>query len=276
MNSEKKNDAISLSASVNTDEQKRVTEFKSNRLFFLLGGFFLANAFIAEFIGVKIFSFEDTFGLAPFGLDPMGGEGTLNFTAGVLLWPVVFIMTDVINEYYGVSGVRFLSFLAAGLIAYAFIMVFASIGLAPTDWWVVAYTDKGVPDMQAAFASVFGQGMWIIIGSLVAFLVGQLVDAVVFRKVKKYTGNNKIWLRATVSTIVSQFIDSYLVLYIAFVLGSNWTMEMLFSIGTVNYIYKVLIAILFIPILYVIHKLIDNYLGEEVSTELKKLAVNKN
>ncbi len=59
----------------------------------------------------------------------MGGEGSLNFTAGVLLWPVVFIMTDVINEYFGVSGVRFLSILAAVLIAYAFVMVFASIGL---------------------------------------------------------------------------------------------------------------------------------------------------
>ncbi|BDS11730.1 queuosine precursor transporter [Aureispira anguillae] len=258
------------------DSTKRVTEFKSNRLFFILGGFFLANAFIAEFIGVKIFSLEGSLGIAPLGLDPMGGDGPLNFTAGVLLWPVVFIMTDVINEYFGVSGVRFLSVLAASLIAYAFVMIFAAIGLAPADWWVEGYTNKGIPDMQAAFRGVFGQGMWIIVGSLVAFLVGQIVDAIVFRGVKKQTGNNRIWIRATVSTMVSQLIDSYLVLYIAFVLGADWSMEMLFSIGTANYIYKVLVAILFIPILYFIHNLIDRYLGEDVSNELKELALNKN
>jgi uncharacterized integral membrane protein (TIGR00697 family) len=256
--------------------QERVTESKSNRLFFILGGFFLANAFIAEFIGVKIFSLEGTLGTSPWGLDPMGGEGSLNFTAGVLLWPIVFIMTDVINEYFGVSGVRFLSYLAASLIAYAFIMVFASIGLSPADWWVEDYTEKGIPNMQAAFAGVFGQGLWIIVGSLVAFLVGQIVDATVFRKVKELTGKNRIWLRATVSTMVSQLIDSYLVLYIAFVIGGNWTMEKLFSIGTTNYIYKVMIAICFIPLLYLIHKLIDKYLGTAVAEELKELALKKN
>jgi uncharacterized integral membrane protein (TIGR00697 family) len=258
------------------ERQKRVTEFKSNRLFFILGGFFLANAFIAEFIGVKIFSLEGTLGTTPWGLDPMGGEGSLNFTAGVLLWPIVFIMTDVINEYFGVSGVRFLSYLAAALISYAFIMVFASIGLSPADWWVEGYTKKGIPNMQAAFAGVFGQGLWIIVGSLVAFLVGQIVDASVFRKVKEKTGKNRIWLRATLSTMVSQLIDSYLVLYIAFVLGADWSMDMLFSIGTTNYIYKVIIAICFIPFLYLIHRLIDKYLGKDVADELKELALKKN
>lgn len=255
---------------------KRVTEFKSNRLFFILGGFFLANAFIAEFIGVKIFSLESTLGMSPWGLDPMGGEGPLNFTAGVLLWPIVFIMTDVINEYFGVSGVRFLSYLAASLIAYAFIMVFLSISLSPADWWVEGYTKKGIPNMQAAFAGVFGQGLWIITGSLIAFLVGQIVDATVFRKVKELTGKNRIWLRATLSTMVSQLIDSYLVLYIAFVLGADWSIDMLLSIGTTNYIYKVAIAVGFIPLLYLIHNLIDKYLGADVSDELKELALKKN
>lgn len=258
------------------DQKRRVTEYKSNRLFFILGGFFLANAFIAEFIGVKIFSLEGTLGTSPWGLDPMGGEGPLNFTAGVLLWPIVFIMTDVINEYFGVNGVRFLSYLAASLIAYAFIMVFASIGLSPADWWVEGYTTKGIPNMQAAFAGVFGQGLWIIVGSLIAFLVGQIVDAIVFKKVKERTGKKRIWLRATLSTMVSQLIDSYLVLYIAFVIGADWSMEKLLSIGTTNYIYKVMIAICFIPFLYLIHRMIDKYLGKKVAEDLKELALKKN
>lgn len=249
---------------------KLVTEFKSNRLFFILGGFFLANALIAEFIGVKIFALEPTLGIENLRDSP------LNFTAGVLLWPVVFVMTDVINEYFGVNGVRFLSFIVAGLIAYAFVAVFLAIGLEPAAWWVGAYESQGVENMQNAFAAVFGQGLWIIVASLVAFLVGQLVDAVVFRRVKMITGNNRIWLRATISTLVSQFIDSYLVLYIAFVIGADWTMEMFWSIGTVNYIYKVVVAILLIPFLYFVHSLIDNYLGEDVSNELKELALDKN
>ena len=256
--------------------RKRVTESKSNRLFFILGGFFLVNAFIAEFIGVKIFALEDTLNMAPWGLDPMGGAGPLNFTAGVLLWPVVFIVTDVINDYFGVSGVKFLSYLTAGLIAYAFVMVFLAIGLAPADWWDVAYQEKGVPKMQAAFSSVFGQGMWIIVGSLIAFLVGQVVDAVLFRRIKMITGQKNIWIRATVSTLFSQLIDSYLVLYIAFVLGADWSMSQLFSIGTANYVYKVGVAILFIPLLYLIHRAIQAYLGKEIATELKQLALEKN
>lgn len=255
---------------------KRVTEFKSNRLFFVLGGFFLANAFIAEFIGVKIFALEDTLQMDPWGLDPMGGTGPLNFTAGVLLWPVVFIITDVINDYFGVQGVKFLSYLTAGLIAYAFVMVFFAIGLAPADWWNLAYQEKGVPKMQAAFSSVFGQGMWIIVGSLVAFLLGQIIDAVVFRHIKIITGQKKIWFRATVSTLLSQCVDSYLVLYIAFVVGADWTMTQLWSIGTANYIYKVSVAILFIPFLYFVHRLIQAYLGKDVATELKELALEKN
>jgi hypothetical protein len=258
-----------------TTSSKKVTAFKSNRLFFILGGFFLANAFIAEFIGVKLFSMEDSLGIAVLGLDPMGGDGPLVFTAGVLLWPVVFIMTDVINEYFGVTAVRFLSYFTVFLISYAFIMVFVSIGLSPSDWWVGAYSQKGVPNMQDAFAAVFGQGMWIIAGSLIAFLVGQIVDATVFRRIKTYTGNGRIWLRATVSTLVSQFIDSYLVLYVAFYLGQSWTLEQLLSIGTTNYIYKVLIAILFIPLLYLIHHLIDRYLGKEQSETLKQIALLK-
>lgn len=256
--------------------RKRVTDFKSNRLFFILGGFFLANAFIAEFIGVKIFALEDTLQTEAWGLDPMGGTGPLNFTAGVLLWPVVFIITDVINDYFGVSGVKFLSYLTAGLIAYAFVMVFLAIGLAPADWWDVAYQEKGVPKMQAAFSSVFGQGMWIIVGSLVAFLVGQVVDAVLFRRIKMITGQKNIWIRATVSTLFSQLIDSYLVLYIAFVIGADWSMSQLFSIGTANYLYKVGIAILFIPLLYLIHAGIQSYLGKDVAKELKELALEKN
>lgn len=243
---------------------------KKNKLFVILAGFFMVNAFIAEFIGVKLFSLEDSLGIQQLGMNPMG-DGPLIFTAGVLLWPVVFILTDIINEYFGVRGVRFLSYLTAFLISYAFLMVFLGIRLYPADFWISSNQEKGVPDMQAAFGAVFGQGLWIIVGSLVAFLIGQIIDALVFEKMKSYMGSTRIWLRATVSTLVSQLIDSYVVLYIAFYIGADWSLEMLFSIGTVNYIYKILVAILFIPLLYFIHYLIEKYLGKELSNQLRDL-----
>ena len=144
---------------------------RAQRMFLVLAGFFIANAIIAEFIGVKIFALEDTLGLQPFEWNLFQQSGSLNFTAGTLLWPIVFIMTDVINEFYGRRGVRFLSWLAVGLIAYAFLFAYAAIALAPASWWIGAAKDDGVPDLQLAYAYVFGQGLWTIAGSVTAFLI---------------------------------------------------------------------------------------------------------
>lgn len=246
---------------------------KDQLLFVVLAGFFISNALIAEFIGVKIFALEDTLGMDPLNWNPSGQAGPLNFTAGVLLWPIVFIMTDVINEYFGQKGVRILSYLAVGFISYAFIMAYGAIKLAPAGWWVSSMAENGVADMQSAFSNVFGQGMWIIVGSLVAFLVGQILDAYVFYRVRKWTGDKRIWLRATLSTAVSQIVDSGVVIYIAFVLGpQKWSMQQWFDVSTVNYIYKLSAAILLIPMLYVAHYLIDKYLGKEKAEEMRELA----
>ncbi len=246
---------------------------KGNILFLLLGGFFVANALIAEFIGVKIFALEKTLGTDPFNWNLFGQEGSLNFTAGVLLWPVVFIMTDVVNEYFGRRGVRLLSFLTVGLIIYAFFMIYMAIGLAPADFWVGVNTERGVDNMQSAFANVFGQGLWIIVGSVVAFLIGQVLDVLIYHRIRKVTGEGKIWLRATGSTLVSQFVDSFVVLYIAFVLGpQNWPISLFLAIGTVNYIYKFIVAILLTPVIYLLHYVIDTWLGEDLANRMKEEA----
>ena len=245
---------------------------KSNRLFLILAGFFLANTLIAEFIGVKIFSLEASLGIAELHWSIFGIKGT-NLTAGVILWPVVFIMTDIINEYYGAKGVRFLSNLAAGLISYGFFMVYAAIQLAPATWWQTGKIEAGVPDMQAAFAAIFGQGLWIIGGSLLAFFLGQLIDVLVFHQIKKRTGEKWVFLRATGSTLVSQLIDSFVVLYVAFVLGGTWTLEQLWNVGMVNYIYKFSLAIALTPLLYLVHFAIDSYLGKEKAAEIGRAHV---
>lgn len=243
-------------------------ESKRNLLFLGLGSFFIANAIIAEFIGVKIFSVENTLGISPFQIKLLGDAYSFNMTAGVLLWPMVFVMTDIINEYFGKRGVKLFSYIAAALISYAFIAVYASIKTAPAAFWLTKETAEGSINMQQAFSSVFGQGLWIIIGSLVAFLVGQLVDVHTFHFIKNKTGHKALWLRSTGSTLVSQLVDSFVVLIIAFYIGGNWPLKLVLAVGVVNYLYKFTVAILLTPVLYVVHIIIDKYLGKELSEQM--------
>lgn len=252
---------------------------KSTRLFIILGGFFIANALIAEVVGAKLFSLEKTLGLPPAGLVFFGNDFSFNLTAGVLLWPVVFIMTDIINEYYGPKGVRFLSYLAIILIAYAFFMFSAAISLTPADFWAKDYFN-GVPDSNKAFSGIFGQSNSIIIASLIAFFVSQLLDVFVFHKIKEVTGEKKIWLRATVSTLVSQLIDSFVVLFIAFYVAPRlsegqraWGFSQVMATCVGNYIYKFAIAIILTPVIYLVHAWIEKYLGKSLAAEMKQAAM---
>ncbi|MCB0736302.1 MAG: queuosine precursor transporter [Bacteroidetes bacterium] len=242
---------------------------KASKLFVILGGFFVTNALLAEIIGVKIFSVEETLGIEPFTFSFFGEkiEG-FNMTAGVLLWPVVFVMTDIINEYFGKKGVRMLSFMTAGLILYAFLMIQAAIYVVPAEWWVVDKADVGVPDQFKAFKAIFGQGSWIIAGSIVAFLIGQMTDVISFRYIRKFTGKKMIWLRATGSTLISQLIDSFVVLFIAFYIGNDWSFKFVMAIALTNYIYKFVVAILSTPLIYAVHYFIEKYLGIEKAEEL--------
>ncbi|MBC7901887.1 MAG: queuosine precursor transporter [Gemmatimonadaceae bacterium] len=249
---------------------------KSTRLFIILGGFFIANTLIAEVIGVKIFSLEDSLGIQKADFSLLGVEHlSFNLTVGVLPWPIVFIMTDIINEYYGVKGVRFLSLLTAALIGFMFVVFFFAIELVPSDFWIASGAANGVPDMQAAYKQIVGQGMNIIVGSITAFLIGQIADAFVFRKIKKLTGEKRIWARATISTLVSQLIDSYVVIFIAFYIYQDWSLGRVLALATTAYLYKFLVAILCTPVVYGIHWLAERYLGKDLSAQMKKAALEK-
>lgn len=248
---------------------------KANRLFLVLSGLFITHALIAEFIGGKIFSLEKTLGLNPVSFSLFGEENlSFQLTAGVLLWPVVFIMTDIINEYYGMKGVRFLSYLTVGLIMMSFAAVYGAILLVPADWWIGVNTEKGVPNMQLAFAALFGQGLWIIAGSVAAFLIGQLLDVTIFHRIKQYTGEGKIWLRATGSTLISQWVDSFVVIFIAFYVGQGWSFPKVLAIALVGYTYKFVVALVTTPIIYGVHALIERYLGHALAAEMKKAALH--
>ena len=234
-----------------------------------LSGFFVANALVAELIGVKIFALETTLGLEPWNFNLFGEVGALQFSAGVLLWPVVFVITDLLNEYYGERGVRLLSYFTVVLIGYAFLMIFLAIQLEPAEWWRAGAQETGVPDNQAAFRVTFGQGLFIIVGSLTAFLIAQLTDVFVFHRIRERTGNGRLWLRATGSTLISQLVDSFVVLYIAFMLGPQlfggvtepWPWSRLLAVATVQYVFKFVMAVVLTPVIYWGHDLIDRYLG---------------
>lgn len=248
---------------------------KESRLLLILSAFFVANAILSEFIGVKIFSVEETIGFKKLGINLFGVPNlSFNMSAGVLTWPIIFIMTDIINEYFGVKQVRFLSTLTAILIGFAFFVVWIAMKLQPSDFWLMQKVNGQQINMLVAFDAIFGQGMWIIIGSITAFLIGQMVDVVVFHKIKKITGENALWLRATGSTLISQLIDSFVVIFIAFYLNPNynWSWQMVAAIGLVGYTYKFIVALLMTPILYVVHNIIDSFLGKDLAHKMIKMA----
>lgn len=247
---------------------------KPTKLFLGIACFFVANALIAEAIGTKLFSLEKLFGLDPVNFTLFGQSGlSFTLTCGVLLWPLEFVITDIVNEYYGPKAVRRISFTAVILISYAFLMYLAAIRIPPADVWLNSSSQQGVDNIQTSFKAIFGQNMRIIVGSLVAFLVSQLVDVTVFHRIKKVTGDKHLWLRATGSTLVSQLVDSYIVLFIAF--SGIFTWQQILAIGIMNYIYKFTMAIVLTPVIYFVEKRIEKYVGHDTAINMKKAAMGQ-
>ena len=256
--------------------KKFIIKDKKTNLFIILSGIFLTNAVLAEMIGVKIFSLEETMGFDPAQINILlENPLSFNLTAGVIIWPVVFLTTDIINEYYGKEGVKKISFLTAGFIAYMFFVIFLVTKLPPAAFWLDlnSMDEAGNSfNIDFAFRKIFRQGLGIIIGSLVAFLIAQLLDVFIFQRLRGLTGGKMIWLRATGSTLISQFIDSFVVLGIAFYVFGNWNMEQIISVGIINYIYKFAVAIILTPLIYLGRYLIDNYLGKEIANQMAEEA----
>lgn len=186
-------------------------------------------------------------------------------TMGVIPFPVTFIVTDILNEFYGKKAVRFTTFLGMSMILLAYFLIVI-------DLQIPANEISPVDDIS--FQTVFANSGLVIIGSITAYLIGQLIDIQVFHFIRTKTGGKHVWLRATGSTIISQLIDSFVVIFIAFgkyepttIFGlpfySLINTPTLISISTTNFLYKLFIAILLTPMIYLSHTLIEKYLGEE-------------
>jgi hypothetical protein len=209
-------------------------------VFLVLAGFFITNAIVAELIGGKLVQF--------FGL--------FTQSIGIILWPVIFLLTDLINEYYGKDGVRKLTYITVGLISFTFIVLSVALSIPATSF---------SPVSDSVFNTIFGQSQWIIIGSIIAFLLSQLVDVYVFWMFKKATGDKHIWLRATGSTMVSQLIDTFVVQFIAFVLPGKWPFSEFLVNASWGYAFKLLVALALIPMIYLGHYVIGKYLKKHTT-----------
>lgn len=246
---------------------------KQTFVFIVLASIFVSNVILAEFIGVKIFSLEATLGWEALNWTLAGMPINLTYTCGVIIWPVVFVLTDIINDYYGRNGVRLLTYIAVGITIYAFVVSNLAINTAPAPWWTGILKEQGVPDYNLAYKAVFGQGNNIIVGSLIAFVLGQFTDVFIFQKIKERSKTGALWIRATLSTLVSQLIDSFVVIYVAFYLGQNWPLSQVLNVAVNNYIYKGIIALAMIPALHFIHKSLEKYFGKELSEKMRESAM---
>jgi uncharacterized integral membrane protein (TIGR00697 family) len=208
---------------------------KKDIVYVILAGIFITNAVVAELIGGKLIQ------IGPFIM-----------SIGILPWPIVFLTTDIINEHFGKDGVKKLSLITAGLIAYCFILLYFAINI-PAAKGISTVTD-------GQFFAVFGQSMWIIVGSIVAFMASQLIDVSVFWMLRNKTGKKMMWLRSTGSTVISQLIDTFVVLGIAFWLPGKMTTEVFINAALTGYTFKLIIAIALTPLIYLGHYLIDNFL----------------
>ena len=212
-------------------------------VFLVLAGFFITNAIVAELIGGKLVQF--------FGL--------FTQSIGIILWPVIFLLTDLINEYYGKDGVRKLTYITVGLISFTFIILSVALSIPATSF---------SPVSDSVFNTIFGQSQWIIVGSIIAFLLSQLVDVYVFWAFKKVTGDKHIWLRATGSTMVSQLIDTFVVQFIAFVLPGKWPFSEFLTNASWGYAFKLLVALALIPMIYLGHYVIGKYLKKHTTVNI--------
>ena len=208
---------------------------KKDLVYVVLAGIFITNAIVAELIGSKLIY-----------------VGPYVMSVGILPWPVVFITTDLINEYFGEKGVKKLSIITACLIAYCFVLLFFALKIP------AVVGDGLVSDEQ--FNGVFGQSMWIIVGSITAFLVSQLIDVTVFHFFKNKTGAKMIWLRSTGSTVISQLFDSFIVLGIAFWMTGKIDTPTYIASAFTGYFVKLILAICLTPLVYLGHSIIEKYI----------------
>lgn len=215
------------------------------RLFLALTGLFVTALIVGDIIGGKLFE-----------VSVLGSPYTLS--VGIIPFPITFVLTDVLNEFYGKRAARTVTFVGLGSAVFAFAVIFTA-GAIPFAPFTYAPDWKGITEQD--YQSVFLSSQRILAASMVAYIVGQLVDIFVFHKLKAATHNRFIWLRATGSTMVSQLFDTALIQTLAWY-GTLETAK-LPGLILASYGVKVVVAIALTPVIYLLHGFVHRVLKLE-------------
>ena len=164
------------------------------------------------------------------------------FSAGIIPFPLTFVLTDIVNEFYGPSGARRLTFVGLGAAVFVWLVITLALHLPPSP-------QSPIPD--AVFQAAFGTAARLYVASLTAFVVGQMLDISIFRWLRKRTGHRLLWVRATGSTVLSQAIDSFTVSFVF--LAGNESLAFITRNAANNYVGKLIMAVLLTPLIYAIH-----------------------
>ncbi|PIE90543.1 MAG: hypothetical protein CR997_05495 [Acidobacteria bacterium] len=198
------------------------------RVFLTLAGLFLTCLIISN---VLVFKFLDI---------PMPVVGRITISVGLLPYPVTFLVTDLISELYGRKRANFVVYL--GFFLSVFMLFILYVGkIVP----LAAIQD---PVIQEHYVAAFGKTTKAVLASMTAYLIAQLIDIRIFHFWKKLTGGRHLWLRNNGSTLISQLIDTVLVVTILF--GGEWTVEAIIHVIISSYCFKLLVALLDTPLFY--------------------------
>jgi queuosine precursor transporter len=221
------------------------------RVYLWLTAVFITCFLVANVIGVKLFRFEI----------PIFGETIrVEHTVGMLSFPITFLLTDLLNEYFGKRAARRTTYVAfaMGALAFGIMYVARVMPILP-----------GIPGTatQEAFENIFGAAALMYIASLGAFLVGSLLDIYLFVIFKRLTGGKLIWVRTTGSTIISQLVDSFAVTFLFFWLIPTMTgspaasLEFVLGTALTGYVLKFVIAVVLTPAIYAGRWALSNWFG---------------
>jgi uncharacterized integral membrane protein (TIGR00697 family) len=209
---------------------------------------FVSSLLVADVLGVKLFRIPLGFSFSVPWQD--GSIDAIQHTCGMLTFPITFLITDLINEFYGKRAARRVVWI--GFAAGGFVFIVMNIALGMPHWEV----PFNIP--EKSFEDVFSNSRVMYIASLSAYLVGSFSDIAIFGWLKRITGGRRVWLRATGSTVVSQMIDSFIVTWLAFsvarsVLGGDvpaMPMGEVLKTAATGYLLKFFIALGLTPIIY--------------------------
>lgn len=213
------------------------------QLFVVLAGVFVTSLVVGDIIGVKLFEVK---------LGPIVAVMSI----GMLPFPVTFLLTDILNEFYGKTAARFVTWVGFFMAIFAFTV----IGIAvQVPWAPLTRAADWTGAAEGSFNNIFAGSQRILVASMIAYLVGQFCDIAIFNLLKRVTNNKLLWLRATGSTLVSQLIDTVVVQYVAWtgVLPNSTIVSIIYT----SYVVKLLVAVGLTPFIYLGHAFVERKLG---------------